>query len=127
MDRHLRLAARAARRDQWRAALVVEILDLAVETLEAFGRNDLAGLLDRPHRARGLAPAARAAAFGATAQPVEQMEAVERRQHAAERTEEAAIGALGEQADRQQRAGVEDVRPGARELRRDRGLERLDL
>ena len=55
------------------------------------------------------------------------MEAVEGREHAAERTEEAAIGALGEEAEAEQRAGIDDVRPGALEFRGDRGLERLDL
>src|ERR1043165_5660213 len=55
------------------------------------------------------------------------MKAIERREHATERTEEAAGGALGEKADREQGADVKHVRPSARKLRRDRSLERLDL
>ena len=46
---------------------------------------------------------------------------------AAQWAQETAIGPLGEQPDCQENAGVEKIRPGARELRGDRGLERLDL
>src|SRR5262245_52363366 len=69
-------------RDQRRATLIVEVLDLTVEALEAFRRRDPSGLLDRAYRTCRFTPAAWAAALGATAQPVQQMEAVERREHA---------------------------------------------
>src|SRR5262245_9966224 len=112
---------------QWRAALVVIIFDLAIETLEAFRGLDLAGRLDRPHRTRSFTEVTGAAAFRTALEQIEQVQPVERGEHTAERTKEAAIGALGEKPDRQERAGIEEIRPGARELRGDRGLEWLDL
>ena len=45
------LAALLDRAHERRAAVVVEVLDLAVEALETFGRVDLARRLDRADRA----------------------------------------------------------------------------
>src|SRR5262245_29520585 len=90
-----RLIAQLGRPHQGRAALVVIIFDLAVEALEAFRGLDLAGRLDRPHRTGALTQMARAAAFGTALEQIEKVQPVERGEHAAERTEEAAIGALG--------------------------------
>ena len=61
---------------------VVEILDLAVEALEAFGGDDL----------------------------------VEEGEHAAEPTQKAEIGALEEQADREQCDGIDHERLDCRSL-----------
>src|SRR5215468_9324409 len=112
---------------QWRAALVVVILDLTIQALKTFRHDNLAGRLNRPHRAGALAQMARIAAFRATLEKVDQVQPVEGRQHAAEWTQEAAIGALGEQPDPEQHPCIEHMGPGPRELRGDRGLERLDL
>ena len=68
-----------------------------------------------------------AAAFGAALEQIEEVQPVERRQYSTERAEKAAIGTLGKEPDCQERAGIDEIRPGARELRGDRGLERLDL
>src|SRR4051794_34314820 len=110
-----------------RAAFVVVILDLTIETLEALGRFDFAGLFDRPHRARAFAQMARTAAFGPALEQIEEMQPVQESQHATERTEEATIGPFGEQPDGEQGTGIEHKRPGAGEFRDDRGLERFDL
>src|SRR5258708_3573075 len=126
-DARLRLLAPLGGLHQRRTALVVVVLDLAIPALKAFRHVDLAARLDRPHRARALAQMARIAAFRTALEKVDQVHPVEGRQHAAKRTQETAIGALGEQPDGQQRAGIEHIRPGAGELRGDRGLERLDL
>ena len=49
------------------------------------------------------------------------------REDAAQRTKKAAIGALCEEPDHQQRACVKDIGPGPREMRGDGGVEGLDL
>src|SRR5579862_3342427 len=70
---------------------------------------------------------AAAATFGAPLQQIDEMQSAGKRQHAAKRTQEAAIGTLGEEADHKQRACVKDIRPGAGEMRRDGGVERFQL
>ena len=112
---------------QRRAAGVVIIFDLAVEALEALGGDDLAALLNRPHRARALAQMARIAAFGTALEHIDEVQPVEDRQKAAERTQKAAIGPFGEKPDRQQDTSVDHIRPGTGEFRDDGGLERFDL
>jgi len=52
------------------------------------------------------------ATFGATLQHIDEVQAVKQGQRAAERTEEPAIGPLGEKPDRQQEAGIDLVRQG---------------
>src|SRR3954468_15290908 len=68
-----------------------------------------------------------APAFRPPLQHIDEMQSVAKRQESAKRTQKAAKGALGEEADRKQRAGVEDIRPGADEMRRDGGVERFSL
>src|SRR5258706_15684868 len=48
---------------QRRASRLVVVLDLAIETLEALGRDDFSRRLDRPHGTRVLAQVAGAAAL----------------------------------------------------------------
>src|SRR5262249_56795817 len=98
---------------KWRAALVVVIIDLTIQALKPYGHDNPAGRLNRPHRARPLAQMARIAAFRAALEKVDQVQPVEGRQHAAERTQETAIGALGEQSDPKQYPRIEHVGPSA--------------
>src|SRR5262245_27280517 len=110
-----------------RTSRLVVILDLTIEALKTLGRDDLPRRLDRAYRTPAFAQMTRTAAFGPSLQQIEQVQAIQDREDAAERAQEAAIGPLREEPDRQQRAGIEDIWPRARESRRDRGLERLDL
>src|SRR5262249_19090854 len=82
---------------------------------------------DRLDRTGILAEMARAPAFRAALQHIDKVQSVAKRQDAAKRAQEAAEGALGEEADHKQRAGVEDIRPCADEMRRDGGVKRFYL
>src|SRR6185436_4064787 len=113
--------------DERRAPMVVVVFHLAVEALKTFGRLDLPGLLDRPDRAGAFAKRAGIAAFRASLEEGEEVQAVQNGQRRTQRAEEAAEGTLGEQADRQQSHRVEHIRPTADEDGGDRRLERLDL
>src|SRR5215471_18236893 len=93
--------------DERRAALVVVIFDLAIEALEAFGGLDLAGRRNRAHGARAFAQMARAAALGPALQEIEDVQPVEDREQAAERTEKPAISAFREEPDREQCTGID--------------------
>src|SRR5262249_55727548 len=121
------LLAPPRRLRQRRTARVVIILDLAIQALKTFRRDDLAGRGDRPHRTRPLAQMARIAAFWATLEQVDQVQSVKERQYAAERTQEGEIGAWEKHPDRQQNTRVEHIGPSAGELGGNRSLERLDL
>ncbi len=70
---------------------------------------------------------ARTATLGTPLQQIDEMQSVGERQDAAKRTQKAAIGTLGEQANHKQRARVKDIRPRAGEMRRDGGVERFHL
>ena len=101
---------------QRRAALVVIIFDLAIHALKALRRDDLAGRRNRPHGTRAFAQMAGATAFGTTFEQIENMQPIKKSEHAAEGTQEAAISALGEQPNCQQRSRIEHKGPGAREF-----------
>src|ERR1700761_2434953 len=91
-----------------RATVIVKIFDLAIEALETLSHLDLAAARDRLDRTGHLAEMARAPAFGAPLQHIDEMQSVGERQHAAQRTQKAAVGTLGEEADHQQYAGIKD-------------------
>src|SRR5512132_1135161 len=78
-------------------------------------------------RAAVFADGALSAALRMSLQPFEHADARRNGQRRSEGTHVATGEALDEQACDQQRDGVEDERPCADELQRDRGLERLHL
>src|SRR5262252_4044302 len=94
------VAAPGGLHQRW-TALIVVIFDLAIQALKAFRSDDLTGRRDRPHWTRPFAQMARTAAFGTALEQIEQMQPIEEREHTTKWTQEAAIGAFGEQADRQ--------------------------
>ena len=107
--------------------MIVEIFDLAIEALETFGRFDFASNRNRLYRTGILAEVARIATLGTPLQQIDEMQSVGERQDATKRTQKAAIGTLGEEANHKHRARVKDIRPGAGEMRRDGGIERFYL
>src|SRR5579883_1455295 len=76
---------RLARPDERRADMLVVIGHLAIEAIEAFIHIDLAASPDGAYRAQGLAEMAGRTAFGAALQKVEEADAAENGQAAAER------------------------------------------
>src|SRR5262249_12672278 len=125
-DRHW-FAAQFSGAHQWRTSRLVVVLDLAIEALKALGGDNLACGFDRAYGTPALAQVAGAAAFGTTLQEIEQVQPIKQCEHTAQGAQEAAIGPLREQPDRQQTTGIEHVRPRTRESCGDRRLERFDL
>ena len=105
--------------------MIVEIFDLAIEALTTFGHFDFASNRNRLYWTGTLAEMARTATLGTPLQQIDEMQSVGECEDAAKRTQKAAIGTLGEEANHKQRARVKNIRPRAGEMRSDGVVERF--
>src|SRR5262245_13154370 len=86
---------------QVQADLVIEIVRLALQAVDAFVRVDLAERMDGLHRAAPRTDVAFRSAFPIALQPFEHAHARRDRQRSAKRAEVTAVEALDEQAGEQ--------------------------
>jgi hypothetical protein len=103
------------------------IQELAIQAVEALVHLDVTVGRDRLDRAASRTQLAARAALRTSLEHVRDPELPAERHDGAERAQEAAECALDEEADSEQREGVDHERPRAVEPQRDDGLEGLHL